>query len=666
MENKFYVILSYVLSGLMIGLLPFILKGKESIIVTSIFRKEVHLPSASFININILLVLLLDVIHITGEMILSLNILCFSLIALVASISLKKVNIIDMLIILIILCISATIPWWERESGHLIISNNKLFIFSLLTIVFIRLFSIKSPEDHLMHASNVKIKWITAYIIIAAILSFSTGVLNDSLALFMLYHHWGAYIASSELLLSGAKVFSDFPVQYGLGPTVLIASFSGNDCWEAMYFIVGFANFVFSILIAVMALTLSRDRWFERMAVMTICLAVCFLWTGYPPNAGLPLITPSVMGLRFLPAVILVTYLFFNKEVESSKSKKLIAHILWALGALWSPESSFYVTFIWWPYYLFIHQSRTSSRTINFFRSGFFLMSIAILLVVAFYIGYRIIYNQDPSPYGYIVYAIHPPGPMPINYRGGILFFLLAFFIGTSSLLRNWYRECDTMLFRRGFVIQLLCYSVFSYFIGRSHDNNLLNLMPFIFLLLLYTITTTDSMILSKSSIVLISTFIGWLALFGWQPWNAAFKENKLLEFDSNLFSKRFSDNYVRLGISQDLIRATDYLNINYGEPVIVLDSTMCLWRSTPPKVWSAIHDPANYRYIPSNKRKEFLNNTAKTLHLPGWLIINRSFPADEWLADYDYAYIRTNRIDFGSYYAIRYSPKTNVMYTPK
>jgi hypothetical protein len=665
MDTKYYAILVYALLGLIIALWPFFFKGKNSASYALQFFKNFHLPSALFNKIVILLILSLSAILVTGEKILSLNILCFCLIALGTSILSAKVNVIDLLTAFLTICVSSTIPWWERQDGHLIISNIKLLFFSLLTLLFIRLFSVKTAANKHINNSKVLTAWIAGYVIIAAILSFSTGILHDTQAFRTLWHHWGAYIAPSELLLSGAKIFNDFPVQYGFGPTILIAKLCGNDCWQAMYYIVGFSNLVFSVLIAVMAFTFSRDRWGERLAVMTICLAVCFLWTAFPPHACLPLVTPSVMGLRFLPAVILTTYLFFNKDVESSKLRKTIAHILWAMGALWSPESAFYVTFIWWPYYLFIQQNSTSSRTKTLFRSALSLLSIAISLVVTFCIVYKFVYSQYPSLYGYIVYAIHPPGSMPINYRGGILFFLLALFIGTSSLLLNWYRENDTIAFRRGFLIQLLCYSVLSYFLGRSHDNNLLNLMPFLFLLLFYTITTTDSVILSKSSVVLLSTFIGWLALFGWHPWNTTFKENKLLEFNSKLFNDRFYHNDMRFGISQNVIRAIDYIDINYGEPMTVLDSLFCLKPSIPPKVWSAIHDPANYVFIPSLERRRFLCNTAKKLNRAGWLVVDKKFLADEWLADYDFVYIRTNYIDFGTYYAIRYTPKIKIANSP-
>ena len=41
-----------------------------------------------------------------------------------------------------------------------------------------------------------------------------------------------------------------------------------------------------------------------------------------------------------------------------------------------------------------------------------------------------------------------------------------------------------------------------------------------------------------------------------------------------------------------------------------------------------------------------------------GWLVVDRKFPADEWLKDFQSAYRMERTMDFGSYYAIRFVPK--------
>ncbi len=175
--------------------------------------------------------------------------------------------------------------------------------------------------------------------------------------------------------------------------------------------------------------------------------------------------------------------------------------------------------------------------------------------------------------------------------------------------------------------------------------------MPFLLLVLLNAISATDSKNLSRASIVLTATFLGWLPLFGWQAWTVNIMEGRVLTFDSKLLRDSMS-------FSSDAERAIDFLHQGYGEPVTVLDSTLDLVDSTPPVAWSAIHGPANFAFIPSQRRQEFLYRTATSLKRSGWLVVDQKFLADEWLTDFDFAYERTNRLKFGSYYAIRFTPK--------
>jgi hypothetical protein len=508
----------------------------------------------------------------------------------------------------------------------------------------------------------------------AALLSFSTGIFSNEELIKTLWHHWSAYIGPAELLLSGAVIFHDFPVQYGLGPTSLIASVCGQDCWQGMYFITGLTTWLFSLCIASLAFALTPNRWPERLITLSLCLATCFFWTAFPPLAGSPLQTPSVSGLRFLPAIVLVTYLFFVSRIEHSKIKSIIAHSLWACGALWSPESAFYVTCVWWPYYIFIRrvQGDLSLRIKALINATLRLLLIAVGLIVIFNIIFYILYHQRPSLYAFLAYALNPPGVLPINPHGGILYFLLVTSIGIISLFHLWHKSGDTLEFRSGFLIILSCYSVFSYFLGRSHDNNILNISPFILLVLLYTVSITSKKYLHRIGVICLMAFLGWLPAFGWTAWHDNINKGRLFSFNPKLFRNHiaFSNSQT---LSETSFLASDFqtnftkswkiigLLQHYKEPITVFNSSCSLMAPIHPTVWSAIHDPANYLFIPSQRRRAFLQAAAKTLHRPGWLIIERNSPAEIFLEDYDSVYQRTNYLDFGNYYAVRFTPKKNL-----
>ena len=49
--------------------------------------------------------------------------------------------------------------------------------------------------------------------------------------------------------------------------------------------------------------------------------------------------------------------------------------------------------------------------------------------------------------------------------------------------------------------------------------------------------------------------------------------------------------------------------------------------------------------------------STAKRLGRTGWLLVDRKFPVEEWLKDFQSAYRIEREMDFHSYRAIRFVP---------
>jgi hypothetical protein len=81
---------------------------------------------------------------------------------------------------------------------------------------------------------------------------------------------------------------------------------------------------------------------------------------------------------------------------------------------------------------------------------------------------------------------------------------------------------------------------------------------------------------------------------------------------------------------------------------------------------WNAIQDPAAFLPLSSSKRLAFVSATADRLRQPGWFVVNRMWtrrPA--LLEEMDSAYDEDKRLDFGTYYAIRFVPKALGTLTP-
>jgi len=572
----------------------------------------------------------------------------------------------------IALYVATTLPWWKSPDNVLQVGALPLALYCAAALAFAAVFGQERAPGGTFGW------WLVAYAFPVLVFSFFTGMTNDDGALLTLWHHWGAYIGPAEALLSGVTVLRDIPLQYGLGPTLLIAGACGADCWPGMYFITGTTIFFFGLGIGAMALALCRADGGQRVLALCCCFAAGFLWTSYPPEVSTPLITPSTTGLRYLPAVALACYLFFQRDIEKHKSRTGIAHLLWAVGALWSPESAFYVTFVWWPYYLWTEVVASRETLIlASARALGKLVAVAAIVVILFLLAFYLVWGTTPTLYGYLAYAINPPGPLPINPHGTVLFFVMATLLAALTTFCQLRTGADPLLLRRGFVVQLLSYATASYFLGRSHDNNVLNVLPFIVLVLLYALRSPHATWLRLATVGLIAAVIGWLPSFGWGAWSLALEGQGLLSFQGASLGKkltwadpdtaarverRFTKYGLAAGAPSDAGAALLQIQREYREPVTVLDYSVALPHGAANGAWSAIHGPANFPYIPSERRREFLARTAETLKRPGWLVVDRKFPADEWLADFATAYKTTDRLDFGSYYALRMVPKASLV----
>jgi len=565
------------------------------------------------------------------------------------------------------LLLTITLPWWRR--GQL--TWLEVILFTAIMLIVIEIIQ-KTPlwpiKLWVKSAQNV------VFLIIVIALSFVTSQLHDE-PLLIAWHHWGAYIGPSELLLAGARLFLDIPAQYGLGPTLMIASVCGQNCWVGMYYLVGSATALFAIFIAYIALGIlakgGGNSGIPRWLVLALCVICCFFWAGNPSNVSLPLAFPSQSGLRFLPILVLVTVLIqIDNQLQNKTYATVIGHVGWCLVTLWSPESGFYATCVWWPYYLLLQCTKSKSQgeiIASFFRALGVLLLVAACLVAIFVTAYKLVYGTLPIASTLFIYALNPPGPLPIDFNGTIWFFIS---LVALAFINNWQifkQSGNTALFRRGFLLLLLAYSTFSYFLGRSHDNNILNIAPFMLLVLLHCFSTSAAHTSRAIATALLAALIGWSSTFGWYAWHPSSERLSNIAFDPSWVNAAISDG--KLGTANltvvyspfpdDATRALEEIQRDTLEPATVVVNTWNGLSSTNSEaVWSGFHGPANIAMFPSATRRIFLTRTANTLRRSGWLIISQSQLHSALIADFDSVYLRTAERDFGTFHAIRYVPQ--------
>ena len=154
------------------------------------------------------------------------------------------------------MAIASALPWWRHDPGFIQASHREVVYYVLISVVALGLLVRNFAANKIQLPVLWKYTAIIAFIPFALFLSFGTGIAENLNTQIAWWHHWGAYVGPAEIMLSGGHIFRDFPVQYGLGPTVAIAATCGSNCWVAMYYIVGATTFLLSVLVLCTALTL--------------------------------------------------------------------------------------------------------------------------------------------------------------------------------------------------------------------------------------------------------------------------------------------------------------------------------------------------------------------------------------------------------------------------
>jgi hypothetical protein len=574
--------------------------------------------------------------------------------------------------------ISTSLLWWMPPGAGRFEFQNVSLVFSLVVslIVVWGLNSNQSFRQKPLSVVEISVFLTTA--IMSGVWIFNTGT-TISNADATLWHHWSAYIGPAQTALAGAFPLHDFPLQYGLGPTLLLMIGGEKNIWLTMYWAAGITTGIMVCLLCWLTLILMQRLTTLKLVILMATMLLCtLLWTAYPPIVLATLATPSTTGLRFLPGVLFLTALIWNERrlvaIDSNISPPKWGHIIWLICILWSPEAGIHATAMWVPYMIWM------SGKVAYASAGWkFILNALVELFLAlicglslFAFGYWLTLGEWPLPEVYFSYMRNPPGAMPINPRGAIWF-------GLASLI-CWYLAWDdnrgstdranSSYLRCAWLVALLTVAVFSYYLGRSHDNNVLNLLPFIALLLSVAHSLAVTKVLQIFASVLLATLIGWVPNFGFQYINNALAHHQMLMYSPSDMLKSFS-RQSDLGLfylnpqakaakihPEDASVALKSLRSEFPEPVDIIDMFLLLDQSEQFPPWNALHSQANYYYISSFERREYLVRASARIRSSGWVLYVPGVDAERYIADYDAVYNRTHEKEFGTYRAIRYVTK--------
>lgn len=506
-------------------------------------------------------------------------------------------------------------------------------------------------------------RWVFALSALAALVvgSATAPFIADARAL-MAWHHWGAYLSPVDLLLSGGVPYQDFPVQYGIGPTLLLAANCGSDCWNGMFYVVLVTNALYvATMTSAAALVTQKLNIAMRAMVVAAMLCATLFWTAFPVEFSSTMATPSVAGLRFLPFTALL--LFILARQAKAEGGDGIGHGLWLLAVIWSIESAAFASLLWWPWLACrAIAADDGSKTVLAkltYHAALGAVSLAIALC-GIAVALRAGFGAWPDPQSVFAYFQNPPGRIPPNVAGPVWLIIFLALFAIKALLRR-QKVAGSPLYPS--LVALLV--SFSYYLSRSHDNNILNLLPFALLVALSLLADRretdahESGMARSYAAALILASIALVPLFNFAPWAEAVRQKKLVSLGPETLLRQFSP---RLGgrdtiLPNDAIELIQHAQRKSGYAPAFFDDHAVMPLSPPGEAWTNVNSIANYAPLPQDLIEHYVRQGGKRYRRTGWLIVQRESSA-KWLASFADSYkIRLARTQ-GKYSAFTLTPR--------
>ena len=419
---------------------------------------------------------------------------------------------------------------------------------------------------------------------------------HDDFSLYLLAHHWGAYIGSALHIQSGLIPFYDVPLQYGLGPTLAIALACGDDgCWrgaQVVFVLMPLAN---AYLLLRMALATRQPRgWLWQLTVTGLVFAAVFLWPGNPVVGNGSISVPSVGGVRFFPTT-LVAYLLFMGRPRT-------AGLALVLAVLWSPESGAMALTV----FGLVETART-----GFFRAAAQTGAILVASLLTLFLVHHALYGVWIEPAALFEYVLHVPGPLPIDIFSNAMLLAAVLALGGWLLLNP---SSDAVEARFDLVCVALLLASATYWLGRSHPNNICNLAPFLTLCVLRALDRPTEHACPFARALAFGLAMS-TALLAFSPWRTVPFERPMTS-DIAQLTGRFAQ------LDPDLEWVRGQLN-NPDSLEVATFGTIQRREVGERGVWTPLAPVSLWAYVPSSRRRLYMQRASEKLRRSGWAVFD-------------------------------------------
>jgi hypothetical protein len=550
----------------------------------------------------------------------------------------------------------APVTWWA-PGAHMRPVSAGLFIFLGLVAGFL---------PRLGAATTSQKSPILPTMAIALLIGLAVGLLSAPFGsiepIYFAWHHWAAYLAPVDAWLAGGVPYRDFPIQYGLGPTAILAATCGSDCWRGIYGTTIIANALYFSALAgcVVILTAGRSRGLRWLSLGALWCAT-FVWTAFPADLGSTTMTPSVAGLRFLPIALLLLHILSAES--TGRRRDWLGHATWLLGLLWSPEGAFFGTVIWWPYLAIRNASsaQTSSESwIALVRGALRGFAALAAGLVGLSLLIWLLSAGAARPTDVLVYILYPPGPLPINPLGPIWLALSAILTAIAALMFSGKSRHSRTLYAclLGFL------AAGTYYLSRSHDNNILNLFPLLVILMVASVSADRAgdapPVFSEGFVrTALAAMVAFIATAQWSSWAQGASTEGILSIGPSRLIARFTPGLgdrPRL-LSPDAVRGLAYLRSRKAGAVVLIDENKLIPPHLVDEGWTGVDDVANFEPLPRSLVTRYICRGATAYGRSGWILVHEP-KYRSWVSMFEAGYDVREEIGFGSFRAYHLFPR--------
>ena len=301
------------------------------------------------------------------------------------------------------------------------------------------------------------------------------------------FHHWGVIVGTIDAIRQGAAILWDFPSQYGFLSILSLASLPFASPWTALYVGHGCLVLVASLVLFLL-LANAFPGW--RGGILAVLTTVSLTF-GLPGSRHLlltPDVYPSIGAFRFIWCYVLMGLLVLKARYATTNPRPPVAFwtsgtVIWSLSVLWSAESAAFASTMWLPAYAISTAGIGSilqrvKRAAAWMLLPLLCLGLTIAIVTFIYWSH---FGHIPDWLLYADYVRSEYFALPMDPQGPAWVLLLAIVAAATLLV---HLELDpsapATVKSLGYAGFGLMWGVSSYFVGRSHANNVLNLAPFI------------------------------------------------------------------------------------------------------------------------------------------------------------------------------------------